>query len=96
LDVSDSKGNKDILINKQIEEKTFQDEGCRFSGTAKVQKVAGDLSFAHEGSLNLFTFFEFLNFNASHVVNYLRFGPQITMMETPLVNVHKTVLENGQ
>ncbi|KAF1790529.1 Leucine-rich repeat domain, L domain-like [Phytophthora cactorum] len=62
--------------------------------TDPVQKVAGDLSFAHEGSLTVFSFFDFLNFNSSHVVNHLRFGPQIPDMETPLIDVSKILTKN--
>lgn len=98
LDVSDAKGNKDILLKQDVREESFRfhtgNDGCRFVGSVLVKKVAGDLSFAHEGSLTIFSFFEFLNFNASHVVNSLRFGPQIPGMETPLIDVTKMLSTN--
>uniref|UniRef100_M4BZN4 Endoplasmic reticulum vesicle transporter C-terminal domain-containing protein n=1 Tax=Hyaloperonospora arabidopsidis (strain Emoy2) TaxID=559515 RepID=M4BZN4_HYAAE len=94
LDVSDAKGNKDILLNRDIQEEPFGENGCRFYGTVQVQKVAGDLSFAHEGSLTIFSVFEFLSFNSSHVINHLRFGPQIPDMETPLIDVSKVLTTN--
>ncbi|TDH68851.1 hypothetical protein CCR75_005260 [Bremia lactucae] len=94
LDVSDSKGRKDILLQDEVQKEPYGESGCRFFGTAQVQKVAGDLSFAHEGSLTLFSFFDFVNFNSSHVINHLRFGPQIPDMETPLVDVSKIVTKN--
>lgn len=100
LDVSDAKGNKDILIKADVREEMFRfhggDEGCRFRGSVLVKKVAGDLSFAHEGSLTIFSFYEFLNFNASHVVNSLRFGPAIPNMETPLIDVTKILTNNRE
>ncbi|GMF18103.1 unnamed protein product [Phytophthora fragariaefolia] len=94
LDVSDSKGHKEILLKQDIQEEPFGENGCRLFGTVQVQKVAGDLSFAHEGSLTVFSFFDFLNFNSSHVVNHLRFGPQIPDMETPLIDVSKILTRN--
>ena len=98
LDVSDAKGDKGILIHSSVEERAFgaAGDGCRFVGRAQIQKVAGDLSFAHEGSLNLFSFFDFLNFNSTHVINHLRFGPTIPDMQNPLEDVHKTVVDNGR
>lgn len=95
IDVSDSKGVKDILIKQDIKEVPFGDEGCRLYGTVQFKKVAGDIMFAHEGSINIFSFYEFLNFNSSHVVNHLRFGPQIPNMETPLIDVSKIITNNG-
>ncbi|KUF89870.1 hypothetical protein AM588_10006062 [Phytophthora nicotianae] len=94
MDVSDSKGHKEIMLKKDIQEEPFGENGCRLHGTVQVQKVAGDLSFAHEGSLTVFSFFDFLNFNSSHVVNHLRFGPQIPDMETPLIDVSKILTKN--
>ncbi|CAH0480788.1 unnamed protein product [Peronospora belbahrii] len=94
MDVSDSKGIKDVLLKTNIEEEPFGENGCRFYGTAQVQKVAADLSFGHEGSLNMFSLFEFLTFNSSHIVNHLRFGPHIPDMETPLIDVSKIVMNN--
>lgn len=94
IDVSDSKGVKDILIKEDITEEPLGDEGCRLYGSVTVQKVAGDIMFAHEGAVNIFSFYEFLNFNASHVVHSLRFGPQIPHMETPLIDVTKTITTN--
>lgn len=88
------KGHKEILLKKDIQEEPFGENGCRLFGTVQVQKVAGDLSFAHEGSLTVFSFFDFLNFNSSHVVNHLRFGPQIPDMETPLIDVSKILERN--
>lgn len=95
IDVSDAKGVKDILIKQDVTEEPFGDEGCRLFGSVTFKKVAGDLMFAHEGSLTIFSFQEFLNFNASHVVNHLRFGPQIPNMETPLIDVSKIITTNG-
>ncbi|KAI9986986.1 hypothetical protein PInf_026092 [Phytophthora infestans] len=94
MDVSDSKGHKEIMLQKDIQEEPYGENGCRLYGTVQVQKVAGDLSFAHEGSLTVFSFFDFLNFNSSHVVNHLRFGPQIPDMETPLIDVSKILTKN--
>ncbi|KAL7679773.1 putative endoplasmic reticulum vesicle transporter, leucine-rich repeat domain superfamily [Plasmopara halstedii] len=94
MDVSDSKGRKAILISKNIEEEPYGENGCRLHGTVQVQKVAGELSFAHKGSLTVFSFLDFLNFNSSHVVNHLRFGPQIPDMETPLIDVSKILTMN--
>ncbi|DBA00549.1 TPA: hypothetical protein N0F65_006453 [Lagenidium giganteum] len=94
IDVSDAKGNKEILLKEEVEKQPFGESGCRFVGSVQIKKVAGDITFAHEGSLNIYSFFDFLNFNSSHVVNHLRFGPIIPKMETPLIDVHKTVLEN--
>jgi hypothetical protein len=94
IDVSDAKGVKDILIKQDVTEEPFGDEGCRLFGSVTFKKVAGDLMFAHEGSLTIFSFQEFLNFNASHVVNHLRFGPQIPNMETPLIDVSKIITTN--
>ncbi|KAI9911928.1 hypothetical protein PsorP6_008690 [Peronosclerospora sorghi] len=94
LDISDSKGNKNILLNRNIQEEQLGENGCRLYGTVQVQKVAGDLSFAHQGSLSLFSFFEFLNFNSSHMVNHLRFGPHFPDMQTPLIDVSKILTTN--
>ncbi|CAI5718146.1 unnamed protein product [Peronospora effusa] len=94
LDVSDAKSNKDVLLKQDIQEQPVGENGCRLYGTVQVQKVAADLSFAHEGSITMFSFFDFLNFNSSHVINHLRFGPQIPDMETPLIDVKKIVMNN--
>jgi hypothetical protein len=96
MDVSDAKGNKEIMIRDDVRKIPYGDEGCQFLGTVQVKKVAGDVSFAHEGSLNIFSFHEFLNFNSSHRVNHLKFGPHIPNMETPLINVDKIILNNGE
>ncbi|KAF1790344.1 Endoplasmic reticulum vesicle transporter, C-terminal [Phytophthora cactorum] len=53
MDVSDSKGHKEIMLKKDIQEEPFGENGCRLYGSVQVQKVAGDLSFAHEGSLTI-------------------------------------------
>jgi len=96
MDASDIKGNREIIVGSDVKALPLgEKEGCRFTGFVEVQKVAGDINFAHEGSLNLFTFMEFLDFNASHIVHHLRFGPAIPNMINPLEDVHKTVLENG-
>ncbi|KAF1330676.1 Endoplasmic reticulum-golgi intermediate compartment protein, partial [Globisporangium splendens] len=84
----------DILIKEDIKEVPYGDEGCRLFGTVTFKKVAGDIMFAHEGSINIFSFYEFLNFNSSHTVNHLRFGPQIPNMETPLIDVTKIITNN--
>ena len=94
LDVSDAKGNKEVLLKQDIQEQPFGENGCRLYGTVQVQKVAADLSFAHEGSVSMFSLFDFFNFNSSHVINHLRFGPQIPDMKTPLIDVHKIVTNN--
>lgn len=94
MDVSDAKGNKDIMIGDNVIKVPYGDDGCQFLGSVMVKKVAGDISFAHEGSLNIFSFHEFLNFNASHHINRLTFGPKIPNMETPLVDVNKLIVNN--
>ncbi|GAB9466198.1 hypothetical protein Gpo141_00003577 [Globisporangium polare] len=94
IDVSDAKGVKDILIKEDIKEIPFGDEGCRLFGFVTFKKVAGDIMFAHEGSVNIFSFRDFLNFNSSHTVNHLHFGPMIPNMETPLIDVTKIITNN--
>lgn len=96
IDVSDAKGVKDILIKEDIKEIPFGDEGCRLFGQVTFKKVAGDIMFAHEGSVNIFSFRDFLNFNSSHTVNHLHFGPLIPNMETPLIDVTKIITNNGK
>ncbi|TMW56262.1 hypothetical protein Poli38472_008910 [Pythium oligandrum] len=96
IDVSDAKGNKEIMIRDDVKEIPYgvNNEGCRFVGSVQVKKVAGDISFAHEGSLNIFSFYEFLNFNSSHIINHVKFGPSIPNMETPLIDVTKLIQNN--
>lgn len=97
MDVSDAKGNKEIMIQDNVKKVPFglQEEGCRFTGNVVIKKVAGDISFFHAGSLNIFSFHEFLNFNASHTIQSLTFGPLIPYMETPLIDVTKIIVNNG-
>ncbi|KAJ0405674.1 hypothetical protein ATCC90586_004477 [Pythium insidiosum] len=94
IDVSDAKGNKEILLRDDVREEPVGEHGCRFVGSVTVKKVAGDISFAHEGSLNIFSFHDFLNFNASHRIRHLRLGPAVPNMQTPLVDVTKTIVNN--
>ncbi|ETV72729.1 hypothetical protein, variant [Aphanomyces astaci] len=97
MDASDIKGNKDLLSDSNIAAVPVvsdESEGCRLTGTVDVHKVAGVVSFAHAGSLNMFSFSDFLEFNSSHVVHRLSFGPEIPNMVNPLENVHKTVEKN--
>ncbi|KAH9196107.1 hypothetical protein AeNC1_001922 [Aphanomyces euteiches] len=96
MDASDSKGNKDLLSDSNIASVPIgaEGEGCRFTGSVDVHKIAGSVSFAHEGSLNMFSFMDFLQFNSSHIVHRLTFGPEIPNMVNPLENVHKTVEKN--
>ncbi|KAF0740063.1 hypothetical protein AaE_008769 [Aphanomyces astaci] len=99
MDASDIKGNKDLLSDSNIAAVPVvsdESEGCRLTGTVDVHKVAGVVSFAHAGSLNMFSFSDFLEFNSSHVVHRLSFGPEIPNMVNPLENVHKTVEKNGR
>lgn len=93
--MSDSKGSKDILLSSNLKSQPYGDGGCRFSGQAQVQKVAGEISFTHTGSPDLFNLMEFLVFNASHVIHDLHFGPMIPSMVNPLIDVHKTIHQNG-
>ncbi|EQC41387.1 hypothetical protein SDRG_01358 [Saprolegnia diclina VS20] len=96
MDASDTKGNREVIVKSDVIAYPLEnsEEGCRFTGYVDVQKTAGDINFAHEGSLNMFTFLEFLDFNSSHIVHSLRFGPSIPEMINPLENVHKVVVEN--
>ncbi|RHY32345.1 hypothetical protein DYB32_002694 [Aphanomyces invadans] len=98
MDASDVKGNKDLLADSNITAvpvPSGESEGCRLTGFVDVHKVAGVVSFAHEGSLNMFSFMDFLEFNASHIVHRLSFGPDIPNMVNPLQDVHKSVEKNG-
>ncbi|KAF0689501.1 Aste57867_19058 [Aphanomyces stellatus] len=97
MDASDNKGNKDLLSDSSIVAVPIgtDEEGCRFTGTVDVHKVAGAVSFAHEGSLNMLTYMDFLKFNSSHIVHRLTFGPEIPNMVTPLIDVHKVVEKNS-
>ncbi|OQS06780.1 endoplasmic reticulum-Golgi intermediate compartment protein [Thraustotheca clavata] len=96
MDASDTKGNREVIVQSDVVAYPLEDEkeGCRFKGFVDLKKIAGDINFAHEGSLNMFTFLEFLDFNSSHIVHSLRFGPSIPNMVNPLENVHKVVIEN--
>ncbi|ETW03857.1 hypothetical protein H310_05207 [Aphanomyces invadans] len=97
MDASDVKGNKDLLADSNITAvpvPSGESEGCRLTGFVDVHKVAGVVSFAHEGSLNMFSFMDFLEFNASHIVHRLSFGPDIPNMVNPLQDVHKSVEKN--
>ncbi|KAL0587114.1 hypothetical protein ABG067_003172 [Albugo candida] len=98
VDVSDVQGDTSILIAKDLQEIPLIDpenpynEGCRYKGTLTIQKLQGDIFFCHGGSLSIFNLMEMFEFNSSHVITKLNFGPSIPEMETPLTDVHKTVM----
>ena len=95
IDVSDAKNSKEILISSKIQSEPYGEEGCRFYGEAEIQKVGGEIRLTHTGEADLFNLMEFLVFNASHIVNDLHFGPMVPSMVNPMIDVHKSIQQNG-
>ena len=96
LDIADSKGDKDVMIVSRIKSQSIdRGAGCRFVGSAEIQRVAGEIMIVHKGTPDLFNLVEFLAFNSSHVIGHLHFGPMIPNMVNPLIDVHKAILTNG-
>ena len=95
MDVSDQKADKGILIKNNVKTHNTRAGGCRFEGSLEVRKVAGEITFLHEGNPNPFNIIEFLTLNTSHAIDHLRFGPEVPGMTTPLVGVKKSVQHAG-
>lgn len=78
---------------KRINDRINNKEGCRITGTAQINRIAGTLDFApgasftslgkHLHDLSLYTK-EDIKFNFDHVVNHLSFGSK----ELPEISTH--------
>lgn len=62
---------------------------------AVIQQDSGIISLKHSAGTDLYSMLDSLNFNSTHVIRHLNFGPFIPGMTVPLIDVHKVITDNG-
>ena len=89
-------GMSSNTFENNIVKKPHGDYGCQFIGSIKVEKVSGKVLVQHIGRPNLFNMMDFLTMNSSHSIRYFRIGTWFPTMIMPLINVDKTIPEQGK